>query len=228
MSTDFFKKKKIWIPIIFGVIIFAMLVLFAISPLFQVKKIYVGYKFHYLIIPTENVEVGVFNAQLDGGAGYTLNVNGKARVALSVYTDEQDGQNVCASLQSTGEQCELITLGVDALYLKSRAEKRNERELVGAFQTFYNCLTILEQEIFRLDKGATQESSKRILSKLKAQLTFLGKQYSSSFAKYAALCAEMAGRISEILKKEIYAKDLRGVLCEASYEFVAIGAEFSL
>ena len=227
MSTDFFKKKRFFLGIV-CIILIAALVFVAIFPFIRSQKVYIGHQFHYLIVNTENVEVGVFNAQLDGGAGYLLNVNGKECVALSVYTNEKNGKAVCDSLQKSGERCALITLGLDSIKLKTREEKKNRQQIIGAFQSFHACLSVLEQEIFRLDKGATQESSKRLLSKLKAQFSFLEKQYSSVFSSYAILCSQTSEGISEILKGEIYTKDLRSVLCEASYGYICLGKSFSL
>ena len=227
MSADFFKKKRVVFSIIACILIAVFIFCITLFPFLRTKKIYIGHWFHYLVVNTENVEVGVFNAQLDGGAGYLLDVNNTECVALSVYTNEKDAHNVCAALQSVGEKCVLVTLGVDSLFLKTKEQKRNEREILGSFRTFYACLSVLEREIFRLDKGATQESSKRILSQLKAQFTFLGKSYSSIFSTYAKLCNKTAKRISELLSSEIYVKDLRNILCEVSYEYVCLGKEFS-
>ena len=187
------------------------------------QKVYLGYQFHFLIMETENIEVGAFDAQLDGGAGALLTFNDNSCVALSVYFNEKVGREICQELQKTDKDYKIITLSVDNLEIRKGA-----LEIAYAFRTFYQCLSLLEREVFRLDKGATQQSSKRVLSEIKAQFSFLARSYVGTFPEYGNLCAQTAEGIEALIVNDVYVKDLRKVLCEACYGYVRLSEDFSL
>lgn len=222
MSTDFFNGKRRFVVALLLIVFFALLLAVALR-VFSRKHVNLGHRFHYLVVGTENVEVGVFNAQLDGGAGYLLCVDDRQYVALTVYLNEEECMSICEEMRKSGENCAMVSIETATISIKN-----NEEDITGAFRTFYDYLSLLEQEIFRLDKGATQQSSKRILSILKAQFVFLGERYQDSLSGLSRLCSKTAESLTGCLMGEVYVKDLREILCEASREYVLLTEEFKL
>ena len=113
-------------------------------------------------------------------------------------------------------------------YLKGVKQKENAAFFAGAFESLYGCMQVLNGEIKRLERGATQESSKRILQTVSRQFSFLKKQYAEKVAGYANACENAQKRLSEMLSNIIYAKDLRYLLCELSVAYANLSKNFSL
>ena len=158
MWTVFFIKKHIfsWILRVFS-LAFVVSALAYAAFLSSVQKLPFAKSFYFLVSQTTKVEVGIFDAQLEGGAGYFLEKNGKQYVALSVYFNKIDARAVENRLRKEGREVALLSYDVEGLYFKREKEKATFYK--NALESLYVCLRQINLETQRLDKGATQQSS---------------------------------------------------------------------
>lgn len=213
MSTKYFKKK-IW----HGISIFSVLVvfIFCIVAINLSKLERVGQtKIFYFLLSTEtNVEVGIEFSKLDGGAGYLLEYAGEEYVALSVYENKEAGEKIQALLQDRGKETLLLQVGGSQIY----------RCDLNCMRLIESYISVLNQCIVGLEKGMTQESCKRSLKILQRQLTFAVKQYVD------IACIQVLKLVDEelfdIIQQDVYAKDLRYVLCMLVDNYTRISAKF--
>ena len=222
--------KKRWgysfISIVLAVFVFLSFIYAAY--LSCVKVVWIGKSIHFLVSENTHIEASVQNVRLDGGAGYLLERGDKKYVALSVYFNEEDGKSVQVAILNRGEDVSLLTIPVDKLYFKTCQEKEFSSIYQGALECLYGCMEVLGLEIARLDKGATQQSSLRILSMLLKQLRYLSVEYEESFALCASVCKKGEESLQEMLQKQIYTKDLRYLLCDLSVGYLQLASKFSL
>jgi len=222
MLTDFFKKYRKRTIALFLSIGFIVMGTFC-SAILQKVRIDLNKKFYFLVSSSTHIEASTHFVEWSGGAGYLLENAGNAQVVFSVYLKEEDGVIVQSALT---EETELLTLCVDSIYLYKKSDKKKAKQTEGAFQTLYNCCEVLEKIIGRVARGGTQESGKRLLEVLQAQLSFLRKEYAEIFPKYAEVCKKGEESISRLLQKTIYLKDLRYMLCELCVAYVQLASSF--
>ncbi len=204
---------------------FSLCIFFYAAFIHRAQSVWHGKSFYFLVSPTEHIEVGVFDAQLDGGAGYLLNDNGREVVVLAAYLNKTD-----AITAQTGiaENSELLNISVERLYFKTRREKKNADSYQSALSALYNCMQILEQEIYRLDNGATQNSSRSVLKILQRQFAHMDKEYEGKYSSFSEVCKKAVASLEEIVSDIVYASDLRYLLCELTVGYIALAKEFSL
>ncbi len=225
MSAGFFRKR-IWIIIGSVTVVFAVLgVYFYTRYLKRATVAAVSQNYYFLVSESTHVEASTHEIQLNGGAGYLLEMTDREYVAISAYLSSEEANAVQESLT---EETKICKLGVEKLYFKSKEDKRKAKQIIGAFETFENAIDLLTQETKRLEEGATQESSKRILETLKRQFLFLKKEYDVIFPSYANVCKKAAERLSELIAGTVYAKDLRYLQCTLCHSYVTLAQEFSV
>ena len=186
MSTGFLYKK-----IGRGAVCFLAfaLILFSFGYAWYLSSVIVvntSKSFYFLISSSTHIEVSTHEATQMGGAGYLFEVNGREVVALSAYIDETEAVTVNAGLKDG--QTEVLLLESSNLYLKTRKQKQSQSVYKNAFANLYGCIDILESEIGRLEKGATQQSSKRVLNALKKRFAVMGKEYENAFPSFKKVC----------------------------------------
>lgn len=228
MTTNFFSKN-LWTAIALTLTLGVTFGTFAYAQsLAAVETVALNTSFYYLVSEEMQMEAGAEFIKLDGGAGYLLAHDGKDCVALSVYLREKDGETVLKNLEKDGKEARLIRMNAQKLYFKSSKEKGNSVRYQGAFQSLYGCMQVLEECIFRLEKGMTQECCKRLLNTLKNQFSYLEKEYEGDFEKCAAVCKEVKAWLTEMISNTVYLKDLRYLSCWLAEEYVSLADEFSL
>ena len=196
--------------------------------LLRVKKIDITTGFFYLVREESNVEVAVEFVKLEGGAGYLLRQNAKDYVVLSVYLKEKDGIAVQTMLADKGEHTQLLYIGANTLYFKTRKEKKNAALYVGALQIMHSCMEVFNCVITMLEDGATQESVKRILFPLSSQFEYLAKEYENVYPDFSAVCYYFAEIINEYCAEILFVSDLRYVLCLMAEEYLSLASAFSI
>lgn len=226
MWTDFFKKKSGVLLAFITAALFTIGALFYAWEIFRVEKAAVYKRFYFLVQESASVEASAQFIQNDGGAGYLLEADGKQYAVIAVYLNETDGETVANALHN--EEMRLLALGKDYLYFKGAQNKKNKSLLVGAFECLYNSISVLNEEIARLDDGATQQSTKRILRILEKQFAFLSKQYGSAFLQYAIACDGFAAKLKDLQSEVVYAKDLRYLACELCVSYLHLAEDYSL
>lgn len=212
----------------------AVLLLFIAGVLFYaqflsgVQSVETTKNFYFLVLDTTHIEVSTHQTQMLGGAGFLLNENRKDYVALSVYLQGEEGEQALTSLSPTAKNAKLVTLKSGNLYFKNLIEKQKAEFYVGAFHTLYSLIEVLNKEISRLDQGATQESSKRILSVYQKQFTYLQNKYQEGFSAFSSVCEQASKSLFKIMDGIVYVKDLRYLVCELCVAYTDLSKEFSL
>lgn len=191
----------------------------------QAQSVWLGQSFYFLLSNTEHIEAGAYDVQLDGGAGYLLEIEGREYVVFSVYLHEEEGIAVQNSL---ADKANLLQIDVERLYFKTCEEKRRATLYQSALDCLHSCMEVLDSEINRLAHGATQQSTFRILDILWRQLNYLSTAYEASFPKYAQACKCASEQLNDVLSDIIYVKDLRYLLCDLTANYIQICADFSL
>ncbi len=229
MLTDFLRKKQFYhLALSVVSLTFVLIsVLYAYS-ITTVKSVFVGKNFYFLISESTHIEASTHFVSKNGGAGYLLEENQREYVAFSVYLNEEQGENVLSSMKREGEQTALLALTSSNLYFKTHTQKANAEEIKGAFSSLYGCIEVLNKEIVRLDKGATQQSSKRLLEMLQRQFAYMEKKYKKSFPKFAQVCKDGSEQLIKIISDIVYVGDLRYLECSLCVSFVDLTKKFSL
>lgn len=229
MRTDFFRNKKLIkrtvcalaVTFTFGCVAYAEF-------LTNAQTVSADKNFYFLVSTSTHVEASTQTAIHNGGAGYSLALNEREYVALSAYSQQSDGEQARVVMTGKGENTELLTLGLGKLYFKTSKEKKNASKIVGGLESLYGCIKVLEKEIARLEDGATQQSSKRILQTLSKQFSFLKTEYERIFPSLAKVCAEADSEIQTVCADIVYVSRLRYLHCSLCDSYVALGKEFSL
>lgn len=191
-------------------------------------RVYLQSAFYYLALDTSHVEVGAYDVYNDGGAGYLLVDGERERVAYSVYLSQTEAEKVLKALSSQGKQVVLVEKNAPTLCFLTHAEKVFSQVAVGALNSYFGCIQILSQEISRLDKGATQQSSKKVLQTLYRALDYLAAHYKTKYSTFSTQCTASAEEVGRILKGIVYTNDLRFLLCEWVERYLFLASEFSL
>ena len=226
MTTDFFMKKS-WIKFVVCGLACVFVISFCLYALLlhQTVSVWHGKSFYFLLSKAEHVEAGRYDAVLNGGAGYPIACEGSAEVALAVYLTEKDANAVQSALT---EETEVMKISVDTLYFKTRAEKANMAVYQSGLSCLHSCMQVLQEIIFRLDNGETQQSALRLLSKLKHQFTFMEKQYQARYPFFSKTCKHVHEALREVMAGTVYASDLRYLLCELAVAYIDMAGDFSL
>ena len=228
MSADLFFGKRIQFLALFMAILCVFSALCYAFLLWRVETVALWKSFYYLVSPSTHIQASTHITVHNGGAGYLLQWQGGEYVALSVYIDKEAGVTVQSALFETGEETLLLPITVDKLYLKTAKEKQNREKINGAFSSLYGCIQVVNEEIERLLDGATQQSSKRILRMLGAQLSFLHGEYEIVFPKFSKICKAVEQELFLIVENTVYVKDLRHLMCTLCFSYADLSKNFSL
>ncbi len=221
MSTNF--CKRLISTVICLTVACICIYAFSIS---RAQTVEIGKYFYFLVSDDERVEVGAEFAKLNGGAGYLISYGNSEYVALSVYLDRAEGENVQDILACNGEKTYLLTQGTQTLYFKGKQKKKSDF-YINALRTLESYMSVLNDCISRLEKGMTQEKCKRILTLLKKQFAFSSSTY-AEYPSYAVICGKSAQELNNICASTVFLKDLRYLLCWQVEKYVQLCAEFSL
>ena len=229
MATDFLWKKSCLRPLVGAVaVLFTLATLVYAYALTGVKAVGVYKYFHFLVSTSTHIEASTHQVTLDGGAGYALRRGEREYVAYHVYMQGADGERALEAVSSQGEEVALLPVGVEKLYLKTREDKTSAQTIFGGMELLYAYIRLLSDEIARLDRGATQESCKRVLRELSNQLFFAEKEYEGVFSELAVVCGTFASELEDRSEEIIYTRDLRYLLCESCVAYVSLGEEYAL
>ncbi len=229
MTAFFFERSKLWKRLwcVLGVCITFLSLCYA-NLLYNAQTVGTGREFYFLLSESLTTQATAEFVQLQGGAGYTLIYNNREYVAYSVYLTEEESKLARLSVSDNGENAMCLSLRCNQLYLKNPFDKRSGTQIKGAFESLYGCIKILNGEIKRLEKGATQESSQRVLRILARQLDYLSKENPLQTSEYAQVCEKASMRIVEITNDIVYVKDLRYLLCDICTDYLKLSKNFSL
>ena len=183
---------------------------------------------YYLVDESTHTQAVSSFAQLQGGAGYVLETPTREYVAYSMYFDKSESETAQTSLLAQDVKTTMHVVCVDTLTFRTREEKRRVSTVISAFSCLDGCMQVLNQEIGRLENGATQQSSKRILTTLIDQFSHLQTQYQTSYPAFALTCKNAKVQLQSCISEIVYVKDLRYVLCDLGVAYANLGKEFTL
>jgi hypothetical protein len=224
MTTDFFEKKRLFrllVSILVGIVftVFSYAVYLA-----QAKTIWIGKGFYFLVSSNVHTEAATHSARLEGGAGYILEDKEKTHVVYSVYLNETDVNTIQENIDT---EIALIKKEIRCLSFKGN-EKGNEKLYIGALNTLYSCIEIIENSVSMLERGTTQEACKRILSLLERQFGYMASTYQGKYDAFSNVCTNIHQNIKSLLAHTVFCKDLRYLLCEACEGYIQLASVFSL
>jgi hypothetical protein len=225
MATVFFAKKG-FIFGVFAVIITGICCAYAWG-ISCAKTLFIHKTFYFLAAENVNVQAGAFEMELQGGAGYPMQFGEREYAVMSVYFSRDAANGVLAQLDNKKEMT-VLSRSCDKIYLKSRKEKLKAEKIKGGLSVLYACIRLLNGEISRLEKGATQESSARVLKAIAAQLCFWGKSNRSELPSFARGQEEIGESLLGFAGKVIFTQDLRYELCKMSDFYLQICSKYSL
>ena len=180
--------------------------------------------FYFLVSQNPHIEASSLTIKAENGAGYLLEKDGNNYVALSVYLSETDAKKALESAKHRFTEITYIPVTSENLYFITRGEKINAQETVNGLKTLLTGIVLLDKEIYRLEKGATQQSTKRVIKDLSKTIVFLGKENEL----FQVLGKNTTSIVGESLENIVYLKDLRYLLCFLCDEYTRICAKFSL
>ena len=225
MSAVFFRKRIVKITA--GGLLVCMLALVCICVRRKTVEVQTGKDFYFLVDTSSHVEASTHGVQYVGGAGYLLEKDGGACVAYSVYVKEENALRAKEALLQNSKSVETVKTSVENMKIR-RKDKDKAKALQGAMESLYGNICLLEAEIARLENGATQQSSARILAVLERNFEYLATNYADIYNAYAKRCLESARILSEMQKEIIYAKDLRYLQCELCVAYGELTANYPL
>jgi hypothetical protein len=175
--------------------------------------------FYYVVANSPHVQASTYTVELEGGAGYPVENNGTYYAAYAVYFSMDKAKEVALNLKNMGNAVKIVESGEQTLYFKSREEKRAKGKIINALDNLYACMLRLQGEIERLERGATQSSSKNKILSIVETMRFLAGA-NSGIGEYAQTCSVSAERLEGYARGVILAKDLRFELCKWSELYV--------
>ena len=225
MSAVFLRKR------ISVVLAFALCIALGVGACVCARKrtleIDVNKEFYFLVDTSSHVQASTHEVQLVGGAGYLLQNENGAVVAFSVYVDETDATRAKDLLKKTGTNANVLALQSGTLKIQ-RKDRENAKRLQGAMESLYGNICVLEKEIARLENGATQQSSARILDTIARNLEYLAKTYGEYYGAYGKLCLETAKTLKAQKEEIIYVKDLRYLQCALCVSYLDLVENYPL
>ncbi len=227
MSADLFCKKllKSFLLGLVSIFVVFMSVFYAFR-LFNAKVLPIYKTFYFLVSTNTHVQASAHETVLQGGAGFLLEENGKSYAVISVYLSQDDAQTVSSSFKE--QNTALIAKQVDKLYFLGNKEKKQADTIEYGLNGLYSCMCSLNEEITRLDKGATQQSCTRILDAISQKLLTFAKACEKALQGYTNELISIVDKLREIASGIIYAKDLRYELCSLVDTYLKICDEYAL
>ena len=181
--------------------------------------------FYFLVADDMHLEASTHETLLRGGAGYLVDLEGKEWVAYQVYFSPEQAKLVQSGLTAPSK---VVTLSTEKVYFKTKQEKRLVNIVKDAFSCLDDYIELLSAEIARLDKGATQQSSKRILTVLTRQCAYVADKYEKDLTSFSRVLRDLQERLNGCIKGTVYTKDLRYALCEACIGYIRLSQEYAL
>ncbi len=194
------------------------------SHLAYAKLVWVGKTFYFLISAQSDSEAATHTTRLDGGAGYVLTDGEERYIVYSVYLSDESLQAIQAGI---GEETRIIKKAVGYLSFKG-TEKQKKDIYCGALNSLYGGIEVLSQCISKLERGATQQACKRILTILERQFGYMASVYYSQYPAFSNVCASLQRKLQVLVVDTVFCKDLRYVLCEVCESYVQLSSQFSL
>ena len=220
MKTDFFyKKAKGWFGVFLS-IVFMFGVLYIIGTTFCAASLETEKVFYFLTSTSSHIQASTHNAQYLGGAGFILKNDQREYVTYAVYTEESLAKQAYKSLKEQEEEICVLTIRAKNARILSKNQKKHATVYESALCCLSAHIQLLNDEISRLESGATQESTKRFLDIQMKQFSYMEKTYQKQFAAFATVCQESLTLMKEMHSTIVYVKDMRYLLCFLCQNYV--------
>lgn len=194
--------------------------------IFEAQTVDIQANFYFLVLEDLNLEVGAEFIKLDGGAGYFLEYEGEEYVVVSVYREEQDGLTVQENLAKKGRATKLLSMGMPSLRFQGKDRKKSG-VYVSALNTFNSYMGMLEECLYRLEGGMTQEDCRQLLAILERQYVHAQTVY-ADYPDFVCVCKDTVRSLRELQRGIIYAKDLRYLQCRQAEDYLQLCQDFRI
>lgn len=228
MSAKFFKKRIIAVALFATATLFTLSCVFYSWSFYRVEVYNVSKSFYFLVVDEVHIQASTAEIQYDGGAGFLLDYDDKEYLALSVYMKNGEAEQAKLAVANKYTDAKIVKVSSGNLHMKNKAQKHQANNIIGALESMYGNMQVLNGEIARLANGATQSSSKRILSHIADNLRYLEKENREHFSALSTVCAQTLQGLEEYTKDIVYARNLRFLLCEWSVAYMQLSEEYSL
>ena len=224
MSAEFFKHICKQSTVGMSVLTVAFSCLYA-DTIARAEYIDLSKNFYFLISDDLHLQASTHEMHLQGGAGYLLQDEPHTYVVYHVYSSLEQAQKVQNRLPQASS---VILKSADRLYFDTPREKQTASYVCDTLAGLDGCMQVLDAEITRLEKGATQQSSKRILSTIHKQLCYIQSEYTMDLPSIDAFTLETCALLQSCIDEIVYAKDLRYALCLLSDGYLQLCGEYRL
>ena len=181
--------------------------------------------FYFLVADDMHVEASTHETLLQGGAGYLLDLDGEECVAYQVYFSPEQAERVQSGLTSPSK---VLAISTKKVYFNTKREKELASVVKDAFSCLDDYIELLNGEITRLDKGATQQSCKHILTILARQCAYAANEYERILPSFSRVLRNLQEHLNRCIEGTVYSKDLRYALCEACFGYIRLSQEYAL
>ncbi len=228
MSANFFKNRMIAVALFATATLFTLGCVFYSWSFYQMEVYNVSKSFYFLVVDEVHIQASTAEIQYDGGAGFLLDYDDKEYLALAVYMKNSEAEQAKLAVANKYTNAKIVRLSSGNLYIKHKAQKNQVHKLIGALESTYGNMQVLNGEITRLANGATQSSSKRVLSHIADNLRYLEQENKEHFPAFSSVCAQTLQNLEEYTKDIVYAQNLRFLLCEWSVAYMRLTEEYNL
>ncbi len=225
MSTNFLRKKvkgacfALSVAFVTGGFCYA-------TEMKTSKRVEISQSFYFLLSQEMHLSAGAEQVKLEGGAGYLLRAEGKDYVAISVYLQKKEGEQVFQTLQKQGKEVKLLPKEIDTLCFFGK-DKKKAAFYVSALRLAGNYIALLNEWLVYLDKGGTQKRCREGLNELARQYVYAGESY-REYEKFSKNCQATAKMLERLCEDVLFVKDLRYLLCLQVENYCNLCEEFSL
>ncbi len=186
----------------------------------RMQTVEINTNFYFLVSQNTHVETSTELVKLDGGAGYLLKDLDCEYVAFSVYRSREEGEIAQKNLTDKGANAILLQKGAQRLAFRG-VDKIKMDAYISALNTFNAYMGVLDECIYRLERGMTQEAGKRLLGILKRQYQGAEKSF-AEYVKFADICQQSTEWIKRFCTDVLYTKDLRYLQCWQAEQYLAL------
>ena len=219
MRTDFFCKK-VQVLRIFSLFVLILMALLLYSRIKKAPALNYSASFYFIVSEELNIEASTELIKFGGGAGYLIQKGAREYVALNVYLDKIEAENVCERLTSAGNKVEILVFEKSITSMAGMA-KNTQKYYAGGLSSLKSCISVLSQTINLLDKGLSQERACAILQDLARQLSYLANEY-TQYEKFSLACNNFSRRIRLECQEVLYAAKLRFILCDCAVGYLQL------
>ena len=203
--------------------------LFYAASLTFATTVFLPMNFQFLISDEQNITVSKSAVDINGGASYLLNINGKTAVVFDCYFSQEKIESAKSFLEKKDVRAGVLTKKIDTLYLSTKLAKSKKEEIKTTLQNLKNCIEVLDGLAKQAETGDfTQERLKQSLCVVEMVLRGMAKSDDNFFESIVIACKKNAENIALIRSDIVFAKDIRYVKVSLCDHYIQFCEQFSI